>query len=93
MSLLHLWIDPFHFHESTQTLWGGGGWNAIRYQILDPLDNQISDIRPPKKKIKYKTFAKNQISGLKKSDIRPKQKNREISISKARSLLIRRDLY
>ena len=29
-------------------LWGGGGgWNAIRYQILDPPKNQISD--PPKK--------------------------------------------
>ena len=26
-----------------------GGWNAIKYQILDPLKNQISDIRPPKK--------------------------------------------
>ena len=26
-----------------------GGWNAIRYQILNPLINQISDIRPPHK--------------------------------------------
>ena len=30
---------------------GGGGWNAISYQILDPLKNLISDIRPPKNKI------------------------------------------
>ena len=26
---------------------GGRGWNAIIYQILDPLKIQISDIRPP----------------------------------------------
>ena len=26
---------------------GGVPWNAIRYQILDPLKNQISDIRSP----------------------------------------------
>ena len=49
-----------------------GGWNAIRYQILDPQKNQISDIRPPKKSnIRYHAFAKirylaykNQISNI-----------------------------
>ena len=54
---------------------GGGGWNAIRYQILDPLKNQISDIRPPKK-IKYQIVHKNQISGLTKSDVGPQKKKK-----------------
>ena len=31
--------------------WGGGGWNVILYQILDPLKNQISDITTPKNHI------------------------------------------
>ena len=54
---------------------GGGGWNAIRYQILDPLKNQISDIRPPKKSnIRLSRVHKNQISGLKKSDVGPQKK-------------------
>ena len=59
---------------------GGGGWNAIRYQILDPPKNQISDIRPPQK-IKYQIsrVRKNQISDPKKnhlSDItHPKKSN------------------
>ena len=56
-----------------------GWWNAIRYQILDPLKNQISDIRPPKirylaKKIRYISDPqKNQLSDItppKKSNIR-----------------------
>ena len=60
----------------------GGGWNAIRYQILDPLINQIPD--PPNKsniryhtpyKIKYQISdpQRNQISDItppKKSNIR-----------------------
>ena len=38
---------------------GGGGGGAIRYQILDPLKIQISDIRPPKiSNIRYQAFAK-----------------------------------
>ena len=40
----------------------GGGWNAIRYQILYPLKNQISDIRLPKK---------NQISDITRSQRNP----------------------
>ena len=45
--------------------WGGEGWNAIRYQILYPLNNQISDIIPHKNFFWYNAFANNQISGLK----------------------------
>ena len=45
---------PPHFflilHNSPPLqLRGGGGWNAIQYQIVDPLINQISDITPPRK--------------------------------------------
>ena len=50
----------------------GGEWNATRYQILDPLKDQISDIRPAKK-IKYQI---SRVLALKSQilDIRP-QKN------------------
>ena len=56
-------------------LWGGGGgWGVERdhiYQILDPLKNQISDIRSPKKSnIIYHGFAKKSDIRLKRSDIR-----------------------
>ena len=58
--------------------WGGGmvmrGGGAIRYHILDPHKNQISDIRPPPPpQIKYQISRvhKNRISGsVKQSDIR-----------------------
>ena len=51
---------------------GGGGWNAIRYQILDPLKIQISDPPPPPKK--KSCVRKKSDIWLKKSDIRPRKK-------------------
>ena len=51
---------------------GGGGWNAIRFQILDPL--KISDITPPKKQISDISHSQKSDIWLKKSDIRPQKK-------------------
>ena len=44
-------ISPATNPPPEHIMGGGGGWNAIRYQILDPPKNQISD--PPPPKIKY----------------------------------------
>ena len=64
------------FYCSRSTLcMGGGGWNAIRYQILDPLKIQISDPPPKKKSCVHK---KSDI-WLKKSDIRQKKNYYQIS--------------
>ena len=56
-----------HWHNSTHFIilsGGGGAWNAIRYRILHPLRNQLSDIRPPKKSNIIYLTQKNQISDI-----------------------------
>ena len=66
MASQFIWVvlrtrDFYCCHFITEHIHGWGGWNAIRYHILDP----------PQSNIRYHAFAKkNQISGLRKTDIR-----------------------
>ena len=58
---------------------GGGGCNAMRYHILDPLKSNIISDRPPQKKksnIRYHAFEKIRYLALKNHiDIRPQKRS------------------